>query len=136
PACALKCAVRWVSSTDMPPARSTRGTSTAAGRNSVLGGVHPGLRSWSPRVACLRAAASAASVVPPNPRLPGCPRRAKRAITRSGVSELAISAARSFPFRPGCAQYEKHAPAPYPELGGILDPLLSAEIDQIVEHWS
>ena len=45
PACTAKCAVRCVSSTDMPSGRSTRGTSTAAGRKAALGSVIPGLRS-------------------------------------------------------------------------------------------
>src|SRR5260370_359657 len=36
PACAERCAVRWVSSTDMPPSWSTSGTSTAAGRKARL----------------------------------------------------------------------------------------------------
>ena len=37
-------AVRWVSSTDMPSARSISGTSTAAGRRAVLGGGHAGVQ--------------------------------------------------------------------------------------------
>src|SRR6516165_12165898 len=77
------------------------GTSTAAGRNSELGGVQPGLRSWSPRVACLRAAASDGSAAPPKPRLPGSPRRAKREITRSRVIGLAISTSTVNPTSPG-----------------------------------
>ena len=52
---------------------------------SVLGGVMPWFKSWSPRSTRRNDAASTGSALPPNPRLPGC-RRASRSITRSRMS--------------------------------------------------
>ena len=142
PACALRCAVRWVSSTDIPSARSMSGTSTAAGRSAVLGGVIPGLRSWSPRVACRNAAASAASAAPPKPRLPGLAELGKAGrdpVARQRSSFPALHQLRalpiavpppeaaSLPIWTGIAQPEECPAAPHPELRLPFDLLLDGQ---------
>src|SRR5438552_15315401 len=101
----------------MPPSWSISGTSTAAGRNAVLGGVIPGFRSWSPRIARRSAAASAGSALPPKPRRPGR-WRARRAMIPSRVMDLLepIQPKCCLDFLAGVAEREEHAAAPYPEL--------------------
>src|SRR5205823_5488077 len=125
PAWAERCAVRWVSSTAMPPGWSISGTSTAAGRNAVLGGVMPGFKSWSPRRTRRNAAASSGSALPPKPRRPGC-RSASRSMSPARVMGSG--------FLVKLAEPKEPAVAPYPELHFAGDLLLLAPLDQVVEY--
>src|SRR5260221_8871759 len=124
PAWAERCAVRWVSSTAIPLGWSISGTSTAAGRNAVEGGVMPGFKSWSPRKTRRNAAASNGSALPPKPRRPGC-RSASRSMSPARVMGSG--------FLVKLAEPEKVAGAPYPELHVAGDRLLLAPFDQLVK---
>src|SRR5438128_11571350 len=109
----------------MPPGWSISGTSTAAGRNAVLGGVMPGFKSWSPRRARRNAAASSGSALPPKPRRPGC-RSASRSISPAGVmgSDFLVK----------LAEPKEHAAAPDSELALAGDRLLLAPLDQLIKY--